>query len=287
MRKIFKKIKCALVLFNYYALSFVTLNEKKIVIPNIYKHKIDLGDLVSEKWLECVISKIINSEAGAFIDVGVNLGQTLIKVKSAKIDQDYYGFEPNPACHYLLEELIKCNNFINCTLIPLGLSNENGILTLITRDQVDGSGTLVSNFRDDGNKVFSQKKFVSVFTGDLVLNSLNINSLALIKIDVEGGELEVIQGLKISISRFRPYILCEILPTYDGSSGSNRLRKERQEELLALLRSLSYYFCRILRDGRVVLLDKIEAHADMNLRDYIFIPYEKKELARKLLQIET
>ena len=41
-----------------------------------------------------------------FIDVGVNVGQTLLKLKSISSEINYLGFEPNPNCVNYLKNLI-------------------------------------------------------------------------------------------------------------------------------------------------------------------------------------
>ena len=45
----------------------------------------------------------------------------------------------------------------------------------------------------------------------MTINSLNLSRLDLIKIDVERMELEVLQGAKATIGRFRPIIIVEQL----------------------------------------------------------------------------
>ena len=43
----------------------------------------------------------------------------------------------------------------------------------------------------------------------MTLDSLDLSRLDLIKIDVEGMELEVLQGAKATLERFRPIIIVE------------------------------------------------------------------------------
>ena len=50
----------------------------------------------AEPWLDSLIAHLLRQRAGAFVDAGVKIVQTLIKVKSIDARQPYIGFEPNP-----------------------------------------------------------------------------------------------------------------------------------------------------------------------------------------------
>jgi len=47
-----------------------------------------------------LLKKILLLKDGVFIDIGMNLGQTLIKLKCVDPNIRYFGFEPNPGCVY-------------------------------------------------------------------------------------------------------------------------------------------------------------------------------------------
>jgi len=129
-------------------LTFVRyLNGKRVKIPTI--GKIGYSNLrISELWMVGLLQKLLPLKDGAFIDIGVNLGQTLVKVKCVEPDIQYIGFEPNPVCVYYTRELIKKNGFKNCELIPVGISNENGIVPLnCYSSETDSAATIVADFR--------------------------------------------------------------------------------------------------------------------------------------------
>ena len=48
---------------------------------------------IGEAWLYRAFAKVLAARAGAFVDVGVNLGQTLIKVKLIDPKRQYVGFD--------------------------------------------------------------------------------------------------------------------------------------------------------------------------------------------------
>lgn len=229
-----------------------------------------------ELWLDDTIRNILGSRPGAFIDIGVNVGQTLTKVKSINANTEYYGFEPNPTCCFYVNELIKREQYRNCKVIPVGLSDKAELLKLWLRSNSDASASLVSDFRE--KSFYMLEKYVPVLEGDYILNNLNIDSISIIKIDVEGGELEVIRGLRNSIAKYKPYILCEVLPVRDVNTEIGGFRKIRQESLEKILAEENYKIYRIMHDGRILPLESIGIHSDLSLCDYVFATEQQAEL---------
>lgn len=77
-----------------------------------------------------VLQTLLKIDSRDFIDVGVNIGQTLLNVRSIDKDRNYIGFEPNPTCINYVMELIKINDFKNTTLIPFGIAGNDGVEVL-------------------------------------------------------------------------------------------------------------------------------------------------------------
>jgi len=123
---------------------------------------------------------------------------------------------------------------------------------------------------------YTIRQHVPVMKDDEVLASLDIESIAVIKADVEGAELEVIKGLQQTITKYQPFVVLEILPVYDDTSENGIFRKQRQDELLGILRSLNYaMYCVNERDTTLTALDDIEVHNDMSKTNYLFAPKAK------------
>jgi FkbM family methyltransferase len=77
-----------------------------------------------------LLRQLLPTREGLFIDVGVNLGQTLVKVKDIDPERSYLGFEPNPSCVAFTERMIPALGLRNCRTVPAGLSSETGIVEL-------------------------------------------------------------------------------------------------------------------------------------------------------------
>lgn len=229
----------------------------------------------SEGWLTDVLRRLLGLRPGAFIDVGVNLGQTLLKVAAIAPEREYVGFEPNPACVAYVEKLVAANGLTTCIVVPVGLARQTGILTLsVYGNDADSSGSLIPDFRP--TKTVSGRKFVPVFSvGDLPEGIIPA-AVALIKIDVEGAELSVMEGLRPLIEDQRPLLVMEVLPCYSDAYPD---RIDRQAELERLVADLSYRLFRIIRNRahafeRLEAIDGIGIHGDLERCDYVLCPVE-------------
>lgn len=85
---------------------------------------------IEEPWMLELLSRFLARTTGAFIDVGVNVGQTLVQVKCVDPSRRYIGVEPNPVCVAYVQEFISCNHFEDCTIIPAALHRKDGLLIL-------------------------------------------------------------------------------------------------------------------------------------------------------------
>lgn len=252
----------------------IQLNGIEFKIPVI--RTLGLGNIyMSEPWMISLLKKI-DLKDGQFIDVGVNIGQTLLKLKSVNNDIEYIGFEPNPTCVFYSNELIAVNQFKNTTIVPVGIADVNGVLKLnfYSSNNSDPSASIIENFRPDQVIKFSQ--YIPVNRVDNISKNVELKNIEAIKIDVEGAEMEVIESLKNLIAENQPFILIEILPVY---SAENTFRIERQQRIETILKELDYLIYRVIKkDNKFEALQQIESigiHKDLDACDYVFMPKNK------------
>jgi FkbM family methyltransferase len=217
---------------------------------------------------------LMKDQKGAFVDVGANIGQTLLKVKATNSEMDYIGFEPNPACVYYLNELIKANSFERVRIIPVGLSIETGIkkLTFYNDNLDDGSASIINRFRPN-NKIYKEEN-IPVFAYNDLAKSEKFGDISILKIDVEGAEYEVLTTLSEVVRQNKPTILIEILPVYSLELSE---RLDRQILIEKMLKDLDYLIFRIFPKKETIELRqiaKIGIHSDINHCDYICLPQE-------------
>ncbi len=273
--RVLNKINC-LKYLNVYCHTLI--NELKVYIPVLNGVGLEIVPF-TEIWMCDLIRYTLSVKSGFFMDIGANIGQTLIKLRVVNEDRPYVGFEPNPECVHYFNQLVKKNKFKNVDLIPAGLFDSNAVLTLnlYTDSSTDQGATLIENLRD--GKIYN-KINVPVFEYRHIADLLGLREIAIIKIDVEGAELEVLMSLKSTISKNQPVILAEILPAY-GIEYTDRV--ERQNKIGILMQELGYDILRVHKRSPYKKVEKLEKlpefdiHGNIEYTDYVLVPSAMSE----------
>lgn len=257
------------------------INESTFIIP--VSHKIGLANLkMTELWMVNLLEALLPLSQGSFVDVGVNIGQTLLKLRSVCNEIIYYGFEPNIHCITYVEKLIKANGFLNTQVIPVGISINNSLanLHLLTQEETESRASPISGFWR--REIIASTKVIPLLNVATIKKFLPLKKIGFLKIDVEGGELEVLESFHEDLEKNRPFILIEILPVY---TSNNTDRLQRQEKIEHQLKELGYSIFRIeKRDGNLKKIKKIKTigiQTSLSASDYLVVPEEKEELVMK------
>jgi len=247
---------------------------KGIGRDNVYYH--------NEK-LYPFIKPLTSYKNGVFVDVGANTGQMLTVLLFANREIPYIGFEPSLPCCSYIESLIQANKLTNHTIYPYGLSDSFTSLNLMFNGECDVCASTTPSFRPDN--FFSYKKKILLVSGDDVLLKLTNEPIGIVKIDVEGSELEVIKGIIGTINRYRPAILFEVLPykhlegesqIFKGISNDERAtiiatRKQRIAALEEKLAELNYIYYRLEDDGKLLPVQSIDSDGPKQTHEMNFL----------------
>ncbi len=170
-----------------------------------------------EPHLGAVIAELLRQHEGAFIDIGVNVGQTLCKLLASGERRRYIGFEPQIACCFYVDQFIRHNGIADAHVIPVALGEEPGVLELFAdNDDVDESASFdATGFR--ATMSATRKVLVPVLRGDVAIAQLRLDKIGILKIDVEGAELEVLRGLPDTLRLWQPPVMFEVLPNFFGA----------------------------------------------------------------------
>jgi FkbM family methyltransferase len=192
-----------------------------------------------DPWMSRCLRRQLELKPGAVLDIGANAGIYLVKLRSLDRQRRYIGFEPNPLCKYFISEVIRLNSFVNASCFPLALSDQNAVKLLYARTQDDAGASLIQEYKQHQAMPYTAEVVTEV--GDEFLQRLEFpDGIAVVKVDVEGAELEVLRGLRATIERYRPSFYCEIWPPAGGGDETDRKRIERIEAVLALLKDYRY-----------------------------------------------
>ena len=160
----------------------------------------------------------------------------------------------------------------NCQIYPIGASNKLQTLTLSTDGATGQGASIIEGFRtEDEYKAYEK---VLVLDLDTMVKEIGISNISLVKIDVEGGELEVLQGMLGIISEDRPFIICEMLPVYDKKTEVGKMRYIRQNEMGKIVKNNQYKLLRISPKGELYEINEIGVHSDLKLCNYLLVPIE-------------
>lgn len=142
------------------------------------------------------------------IDVGANIGYTT-SILAKRVEQygKVWSFEPHPEVYKELEKNVKHwkheVGWSHITTYELALSNEDGIRTLVQSSNFSNNrGTA---YFDSTNTIThdeaESEHYVSIAKLDTLLQSSN--SIGVVKLDVEGHELQVLKGANELLSMHR------------------------------------------------------------------------------------
>jgi len=202
-------------------------------------HGLGAGYLVpGDEWMSRCLSVFLKQKNGAIVDIGANIGLYMVKLKSLDPDRAYYGFEPNPVCNYYTQELIISNDFQNVRMFPFALSNTKELRRFYAKRKADKMGSLHDYARP--GEIKNNSFDLLTFPGDEFFDLLDIKNICAMKIDVEGFELEVLQGIKNALEKYRPFIFCEIWDLPGKSDPSYEEKHRRGDAICKLLAEIDY-----------------------------------------------
>jgi len=173
----------------------------KQTIKNIVK-KIPIDFTKNQKYdtLTIKIMKIVLEKNSTFVDVGCHKGEVLTKAVNIAPNGLHYGFEPIPD---LAQNLAKNFNF--CEIRNIGLSTERGT----SKFNYVKTNPAYSGIKQRSYPGEEEIEEIEIEIDSLDNQLYDASRVDMIKIDVEGGELNVLRGAVKTISKFTPVVIFE------------------------------------------------------------------------------
>lgn len=142
------------------------------------------------------------------IDIGVNIGATLLNFAKICPDGSVIGFEPDTKNLLKAEKNLQLNDFENVKIIRKGLGAEAAKVKLFKVNRAnEGMNRILNEAELDGDFEFEE---IEIIRFDDFVAENSFERIDLMKIDVEGYEMKVLQGAEQSLKKFLPILFIEL-----------------------------------------------------------------------------
>lgn len=169
----------------------------------------DHGNVGTEEADACIQS-ILDVTDPVIFDVGSNIGTWLTWVAHSRPNASIYAFEPQPQVFQIMCGNLAINNIYNVLAYPMALGAESKWIEVDEPNYAThhdfGVFSLVEQKIPD---LTARKLHIEIRTVDQIMRDFAIPKLDLMKIDVEGMDIDVLRGAANTINRYRPVIFIE------------------------------------------------------------------------------
>lgn len=225
--------------------------ERKIYFRSIY-----------EEGTIALMKKILKN-GDTFIDVGCNIGlMSLAASQFVGKNGAVYAFEPHPDTFSILQDNIELNNSKNIFSYNIALGAKEEKALIYSNMQVNrGSASLIKTFQNQ-----CEGKEVVIMSLDDFIIEKGIKNIRMLKVDVEGWELEVFKGASQLLSGENAPIVC-----FEYSSG-HALQNGQLLDLYKYIQSVNDYKVYKLEKGKEIpsKLMRITHFEDLPQHDNLF-----------------
>lgn len=182
-----------------------------------------------------LIARYVPPEAVVF-DIGAHAGQYTKLFARCATRGHVYAFEPGSYARSILRMAVWTRGLRNVTVVPVALGAVVGAQTLtipLKRSRSLGFGLAHFGEADDRWSVVAQE-VVATVTVDVMAAALRLERLDFIKADIEGWELQMLNGARAVLDRFHPLLLLELTQNSLARAG------DRLDHAFGVLAELGY-----------------------------------------------
>ena len=227
--------------------AFQALLKSRLNHPKLYDlgygHPVALRPFThaSIRWrkqqLEPGISKLVKNIAkeldlqndqGCVFDVGANIGLYTWEVSKISPHRKILAFEPDPENIKLLQKTLSVANLQNLEICKYAVSNRVSEVLFFQDSLTSATGCVAGKDKpwiEQYLNISANEIRVKTNTLDSVIS--DDNNPSLIKIDVEGHEVEVLEGGRNTLIKIKPLLILESFPP-------------KQRTILSILKELGY-----------------------------------------------
>jgi FkbM family methyltransferase len=187
--------------------------------------------LLSSGWLEAEVQAAMRrhlGSGGVMYDIGANVGFfTLLGARIAGPGGRVYAIEPVPENAAAVRANATLNGFDNVVVVERAAGASSGREGLLVVEDLSWSHLASRGDHPQTERVLE----VDVVALDELVASGELAPPSFVKIDVEGSEVDVLAGMRETLARHRPVVVCEL-------HGTNAALADAMDELGYELASL-------------------------------------------------
>ncbi len=159
-----------------------------------------------ERPLQAIITANL-APGDVFYDIGANIGFfSLIAARKVGPQGFVYAFEPVPENASAIARSAALNGFNNLKMLPYAVGAADGRATLNLARHIGGATLASAGVPPD----LRGQLEVDLVTVDSMIKKHGLRPPSLVKIDVEGAELEALTGMRLTLATHRPCVVYEI-----------------------------------------------------------------------------
>ncbi|GAB4455293.1 MAG: hypothetical protein OHK0029_11170 [Armatimonadaceae bacterium] len=215
-----------------------------------------------------ILSRLISilNNNSVVLDVGANVGFYSIPFGRAlcTLNGRVFAFEPVPSNFDRLKQAVYDNSLVEIvTLEPIALGDKRGVIEMHLETENNASTGNAVILNDSIRKIAGwgeTNASAEVYTLDEYAEQMDIPSCKLIKIDIEGAEMNFLTGASGFIRRHRPIVFGEFNPYWLKHFGTSL------DEVLSFFSRIDYRFFRQLDSETVVeFMEPVQSYQDIFL----------------------
>jgi FkbM family methyltransferase len=187
-----------------------------------------------------------------YLDIGAWIGPTVCY--AAKKVSKVIAFEPDPYAFYILKENIKRNGLSNVQIFNYAVSDKNGLLRMASFGKGLGDSQTSSLSGTSGKSFYIKTKSINEL-------SKKNEKIDFVKMDIEGGEFELIPQMEYFFTTHRPIFYVSFHSPFLKES-------ERMQSLLHIYETLTKHF-RTIRNEKMQVVGE-DVFRSKNCRNTFF-----------------
>lgn len=175
------------------------------------------------------------------VDIGAWIGATALYAAAGGCD--VVTFEPDPVAYPILQKNLALNADMNARIDArnVAVGTQAGEMQLYNNAPGNSGSSLVRYFgytKEGRQNAFAT---VEVIDGLAFLESLEMDRVSLVKIDIEGAEYDLIPHIAPVLERFKPALHLSLHPLHIPGADEEDFIKNRREKSLRVAEALSFY----------------------------------------------